>query len=139
MRPRNRQGHDGEGVSNEGWLTAYSDLITNMLIFFMISSSFAKDMKIDIKRPGAGSSELASAEAIKIYVDKNQELSVDGQPVRLWVLQSTLRNKLKSGKSQNILVVADGRVSATKLVEVVDQCYLAGAKDVGVATEKTSV
>jgi biopolymer transport protein ExbD len=138
MRPRSRNSHGAEVVSNEGWLTAYSDLITNLLIFFMISSSFAKDMKIDIKRPGAGSSETASAEAIKIFVDKNQEVTVDGQPVRLWVLQSTLRNKLKAGKSQNMLVVADGRVPATKLVEVVDQCYLAGAKDVGVATEKTS-
>lgn len=137
MRPRIRQETD-HGSSNDGWLTAYSDLITNLLIFFMISSTFAKDLKIDIKRPGAGSSEAAAAETIKIYVDKNQEVSVDGQPVRLWVLQSIVRNKIKAANSSNVLVVADGRVSATKLVEVVDQCYLAGAKDVGVATEKVS-
>jgi len=34
-----------------------------------------------------------------------------------------------------VLVVSDRRVPAEKLVEVVDQCRLGGAKDIGVVTD----
>jgi biopolymer transport protein ExbD len=34
-----------------------------------------------------------------------------------------------------VLVVADRRVLAEKLIEVVDQCRLAGASNVGVVTD----
>ena len=36
----------------------------------------------------------------------------------------------------SVLVIVDRRVPSEKLLQVVDQCRLAGATDVGVATEK---
>ena len=35
-----------------------------------------------------------------------------------------------------MLIITDRRVRAEQLLEIVDQCRLAGAKDVAVATEK---
>jgi biopolymer transport protein ExbD len=52
------------------------------------------------------------------------------------MLQSRVRDMLKSGASSKVLVVTDRLVPAEKLIEVVDQCRLGGASEVGVATHK---
>lgn len=112
------------------------DMVFILLIFFMVSTTFVKDMKIDIERPGASSAERASSKALRINIDSTQNVYIDGKPVRSWMVQSHVRQLLDGAAAKSVLVVVDRRVPAEKLVEVVDQCRLAGASDVGVATEK---
>ena len=52
------------------------------------------------------------------------------------VLQSTVRDMLRGADDRPVLVVTDEAVQAQKLLNVIDQCRLAGAKDVAVATER---
>jgi biopolymer transport protein ExbD len=112
------------------------DMVFILLIFFMVSTTFVKDMKIDIERPGAASSQQASTKALHIHVDRGGDVFVDGQPVRPWMLQSRVRDFVRSSATKTVLVITDRRVAAEKLIEVVDQCRLGGATDVGVATEQ---
>lgn len=111
------------------------DMVFILLIFFMVSTTFIKDMQIDLNRPGAASSRPASSKSIRVFIDNSEKIYVDGQHIRSWVLQSKIRDMLRSEKSSSILIVTDKKVSADKLVDVVDQCRLAGVKDIGVATE----
>lgn len=111
------------------------DMVFILLIFFMVSTTFVKDMKLDLDRPGASSAGAANSKAIRVYIDKQSKIYVDGQPTRVWVLQSKVRELLKTGGTSSVLVVTDKNVPADRLIEVVDSCRLAGAKDVGVATE----
>lgn len=110
------------------------DMVFILLIFFMVSTTFVKDMKLDLDRPAASSAVTASTKAIRLYIDSSGETYLDGEPVRVWVIQSRLRDQLKSSTAKSVLVVTDDGVAAGKLVEVVDQARLAGATDVGVAT-----
>jgi biopolymer transport protein ExbD len=110
------------------------DMVFILLIFFMVSTTFVKDMKLDLQRPSAQSADPASTKAIRLYIDESGDTYLDGQPVQLWVIQSRLRQMLDSGGSQTVLVVTDGGVPSDKLVRVVDQARLSGASDVGVAT-----
>jgi len=71
---------------------------------------------------------------VKIYVDKQGQAYIDGEPVQVWVIQSRLRDLLKGQSQKSVLVVTDEIVPSGKLVEVVDQARLAGAEDIGVAT-----
>jgi biopolymer transport protein ExbD len=112
------------------------DMVFILLIFFMVSTTFVKDLKLDIERPGAASSERASTKAIRVHVERTGALYIEGQPVKPWMLQSRIRDLMKAGSSGQILVITDRLVPAEKLVDVVDQCRLGGASDVGVATEK---
>lgn len=112
------------------------DMVFILLIFFMVSTTFVKDMNIDINRPKASSATVASTKAIRVYIDQSGETYVDGEPVRSWVIQSRLRDLLKVSTEKMVLVVTDDAVPASRLVEVVDQCRLAGAEQVGVATRK---
>ena len=111
------------------------DVVFILLIFFMVSTTFVKDMNLDIDRPQASSASKAESNTIRLYIDGSGNTFLDGQPVRTWVIQSRLRDMLQVSSSKNVLVVADDQVSSGKLVEVVDQAQLAGAEDVGVATQ----
>ncbi len=110
------------------------DMVFILLIFFMVSTTFVKDMKLDLNRPSASTATTASTEAIRLYIDNGGDVYLDGQPVRTWVIQSRVRDLLASSTSEQVLVVTDDQVPAGKLVEVVDQARRAGAQDVGVAT-----
>jgi len=110
------------------------DMVFILLIFFMVSTTFVKDMKLDLERPSASTAEQASTKAIRLYIDNAGDTFLDGQPIRVWVIQSKLRDMLQGAASQSVLVVTDSNVPAQKLIEVVDQARRSGAADVGVAT-----
>ena len=115
-------------------LTPCIDMTFILLIFFMVSTTFVKDMKIDIDRPGASTQTLASTKSVRVYIDKQGGTYLEGEPIQVWVIQSRLRDLLKGMTSKSVLVVTDEVVPAGRLVEVVDQARLAGADDIGVAT-----
>lgn len=111
------------------------DMVFILLIFFMVSTTFVKDMKLDLTRPGASSASRASSKSVRVYIDRNGQIYIDEQSVRPWALQGKVRDILANDKEKSILVVTDKSVAAEKLIEVVDQCRLGGATDVGVATD----
>ena len=110
------------------------DMVFILLIFFMVSTTFVKDMQLDLERPTAGSASTASTQAIRLYIDNAGDTFLDGQPIQVWVIQSRLRELLSGMSDPSVLVVTDENVPAGRLVEVVDQARMAGAGDVGVAT-----
>jgi len=112
------------------------DIVFILLIFFMVTTTFVKDMTLELERPSASSSTMASSKAIRLFVDKVGDVYLDGEPIRVWLIQSKLRDLLSTSTQKSILVVIDEGVPSGKLVEVVDQARLAGATSVGVATEK---
>lgn len=114
------------------------DMVFILLIFFMVSTTFVKDMQVELNRPGASSATAASSKSIRVYIDKFNKVYVDGQLTRVWVLQSKVRELMKANNNKSVLVVTDKGVAAERLIEVVDMCRLAGAKDVGVATDLES-
>ena len=114
------------------------DMVFILLIFFMVTTTFVKDMKLELNRPSASTATAASTKAIRVFIDKFGDVYVDNQPVRIYVLQSKLRDMLRSTTDKSLLVVTDENVAAKTVIEVVDQCKLAGATDVGVATNKES-
>ena len=111
------------------------DCILVLLIFFMVTTTFAKDAELQIERPGAKSAGPANSKALRVYIDRTLQVYIDETPVRPWMVQTRVRDAIGAVGDKTVLVVTDRRVPAEKLVEVVDQCRLAGAKDVGVVTD----
>lgn len=111
------------------------DVVFILLIFFMVTTTFVKDSQVDLERPGASSGSKASTKALRIVIDRSGAIYLADAPVKPWMLQSRVRDFLRDGGDGSVLVVADRRVAVEKLIEVVDQCRLAGADDVGVITD----
>ena len=131
MRPR-RRSSEAKDID----ISPLIDMVFILLIFFMVSTTFVKDMKVELERPGAASATRASSKALRVTIDPGSNIFIDGVNVRPWMVQARVRDFIKSTDTKSVLVVTDKGVPADRLIEVVDQCRLAGAEDVGVATEQ---
>lgn len=110
------------------------DMVFILLIFFMVSTTFVKDMKLDLNRPGASSAKPASTKSLRIHIDRYQNVYLNNQKVQTWTLQGKIRDQLKTEKNASLLVITDEKVHVDRVIEVVDQARLAGVSDIGVAT-----
>ena len=67
------------------------DVVFILLIFFMVSTTFVKDAKLDLERPSAQSAVPASTESVRVSIDRNGTVFADEVPVRPWMLQGQVR------------------------------------------------
>lgn len=117
-------------------LSPLIDMVFILLIFFMVTTTFVKDMKLDINRPTASSATKSDDKVIRVYIDNTGEVYIDNQPVKVWAIQSKARDLLRSSTEKSILVITDDGIPVEKLIDVVDECRMSGAKDVAVSTTK---
>lgn len=110
------------------------DVVFILLIFFMVSTTFIKDQQLEIDRPTASSSSAAANDVIRVLVDESSDVYIDGAPIKIWALQSKLRELLAVANEPSVLVVVDDTVPVKTLVSVVDESRLSGAEQVAVAT-----
>lgn len=112
------------------------DMVFILLIFFMVTTTFVKDMKLDLNRPSAASASKADSKVVRVYIDNTGEVYIDNQPVQLWAIQSKLRDLLRTVTEKSVLVITDDSIPVETLIDVVDECRMSGAKDVAVSTSK---
>ena len=112
------------------------DMVFILLIFFMVTTTFVKDMQLELNRPSAASASLASTKVLRVYIDNSNEIYIDNQAVKLWAVQSKLRDLLRTSTDKSVLVITDGEIPVNSLIDVIDEIKMSGAKDVAVSTTK---
>jgi biopolymer transport protein ExbD len=112
------------------------DMVFILLIFFMVTTTFVKDMKLELNRPSAASASVLNEKVIRVYIDNNRDIYIDNQPIQVWAIQSKLRDLLRSSTGKAVLVVTDSNIPVDSLIDVIDECNMSGAKDVAVSTTK---
>ena len=130
------QGHRRKREVGEINISPLIDMTFILLIFFMVTTTFVKDMEIDIERPGAKTAQQADQRTLRVNLDRRGHVFVDARPVKPWMLQSRVRELLSRSRIKKVLVITDRRVDSGRLIDVVDQCRLGGAQEVGVAVEQ---
>ncbi len=112
------------------------DMVFILLIFFMVTTTFVKDMKLDLNRPAAASASKSDSKVVRVYIDNTGAVYIDNQPVQIWAIQSKLRDLLRTATDKSVLVISDETIPVETLIDVVDECRMSGAKDVAVSTSK---
>ncbi|MCK5689384.1 biopolymer transporter ExbD [Myxococcota bacterium] len=112
------------------------DIVFILLIFFMVSTTFVKTYEMGIERPSASSATKSDAQAIRVTIGKQGDIYVDGQSVQPWMVQNRIRQIIVQSPKRPVLVTTDRDAPSGELIDVVDQCRLAGVKDVAVDVEK---
>ena len=112
------------------------DMVFILLIFFMVTTTFVKDMKLDLNRPSATSATKSDSKVLRVYIDNTSAVYIDNQPVQIWAIQSKLRDLLRTATDKAVLVISDETIPVETLINVVDECRMSGAKDVAVSTSK---
>ena len=114
-------------------ITPLIDMVFQLLIFFMLTSSFIMQAGIKINLPKAVSSDFVQEENVVITVSRENVLYVDQKVVNNKELRGLL---VKAYKNKNpILIRADQRASLGRVVEVWDMARELGINQINIATE----
>lgn len=111
------------------------DIVFILLIFFVVTTTFARDLGIDVERPKASTASERPTHIVRVAVGRRDELTVDGRATSPWRLEAEVREQLSHYVDKSVLVVADATVDAQTLVRVMDECRVAGASQVAIAVE----
>ena len=111
------------------------DIVFILLIFFVVTTTFARDLGVDVERPTAGTANELAANIVRVAVGRSGEFAVDGRPTSSWRLEAELQDRLNQNAEKSVLIVADRSVDAQSLVDVMDTCRQAGARDVAISVE----
>jgi biopolymer transport protein ExbD len=118
-------------------LTPMLDVVFIMLIFFIVTASFIKEVGIELNRPDAGETTktVTENENILIQITNDGLIFVDRRNVDIRAVRANIE-RLHAERPNGQVVVAPGEASENGLlVEVMDQARLAGIEDISLAAE----
>jgi len=112
------------------------DMTFLLLIFFIVTTSFVKETGIEVNRPSAKSADTKEKAPILIGVSKEGSIYIDNRPFDIRSVRAQVERSLADVPDNGVIVVADKESFTGTVVEVIDQCRLAGAKAVSVAAKR---
>ena len=111
------------------------DMMFLLLIFFIVTTAFVEEVGIDIQKPKAASASTLEKKSIMIGVSEDGRVVYGGKEIGLNGVRG-LVSRLLTGQDRPVIIIADGNSRSGILVDVIDECKLAGAKKVSLATEQ---
>lgn len=108
------------------------DFVMNLLIFFIITAVFAKELGLPVSRPAAPGVGIATKEAgsMLITIDAGGEILVDERAVDVRSIRANVERMLAEKPENGVMVVADPRAGTGIVVQVVDQVRQGGVTNV---------
>lgn len=110
------------------------DMIFQLLIFFMLTSSFVMQPGIKVNLPKAVTSEAVQPENIEIVLSSENVIYLSGRVMTMQELKNFLKQVSK--RKQAILIKSDRRASLGRVVEIWDMCRDSGITQVNIATNQ---
>lgn len=131
---RNSLRSDEKGVDVQ--MGPLIDMVFLLLIFFVVTTSFVKEAGIDVQRSTAATAEVKERGNIMIGVTPEGDIYMEGKRVDLRSVRPLIERALAEDPESGVVVVADRRSETGDVVKVMDQCRLAGAKNVSLAAKR---
>ena len=110
------------------------DLIFLLLIFFIVTTSFVKETGITVDRPAASTGDLKEQGSILIGVDVSGNIFMNKEGIDIRSVRAHVERALAEMPDAAVVIVSDKKADTGVVVEILDQCRLARAKDVSIAT-----
>ena len=132
--------HRGE-AENEGAidLAPMLDFVMNLLIFFIITAVFVKEVGFSLSRPAANSQSTPQPEkkdnkTLYIVLHNGGEVSIDKRPIDVRAVRANVERFKAENPEGPVIVVANSKSATGTLVLVMDQVRLGGVLDVSIAS-----
>jgi biopolymer transport protein ExbD len=132
MRQRRSLVDHGSGETGID-LAPMLDFVLNLLIFFIITAVFAKEIGITVSRPNASSAEKKEAGSIVVAIDPTGQIIVDKKIVDLRSVRASIERLHAQRPDDSVVVVADKDAQSGILVQVIDQVRQGGIDAVSIA------
>mgnify|MGYP001558477447 FL=1 len=110
------------------------DMVFQLLIFFMLTSSFIMQPGIKVNLPRAVTSEVVKYENVEVVISSENVIYINSKVITIQELKTLLKQTAKAEGS--ILIKADRRASLGRIVEVWDMCRDLGITQINIATNQ---
>ena len=132
MRRKHKHGEEEAEID----MTPMLDVVFIMLIFFIVTTSFVKEIGIDVNRPTNTPPETKQeSEVVLIEITDTGMVRMEGRTVDVRAVQANVERARAEKPDATVVVAADAASNAGILVQVIDQARLAGATNVSLASD----
>ena len=116
-------------------ITPMLDIVFIMLIFFIVTTSFVKEIGLELNRPSnEPQEEKKISEVIAIRIEASGQIQVNNRPVDIRAVRANVEGELATkGFNTAVVVIADRSADSGLMVRVIDQARMAGASSVSIA------
>jgi biopolymer transport protein ExbD len=133
MRRRRASGATQEHTGID--LAPMLDFVVNLLIFFIITAVFVKEVGLEVNRPTSFEQpQEQDTESIQIQILENGEIWVDNRAVDVRAVRANVERMSAVSPDSGVLILAQERAPTGTLVEVVDQVRLGGIENITFST-----
>lgn len=117
-------------------MTNLVDVVFVLLIFFVLTTTFTKETGLDITKPSADAASEISKEPFIISVTREGAMYVQERQLDISRLGILLQKEGARDPEQSILIVSDQGTNMGVVVDILNECNIAGLKKVSVSAEK---
>ncbi|MGH8443002.1 MAG: ExbD/TolR family protein [Nevskiaceae bacterium] len=114
------------------------DFVLNLLIFFIITTSFIKEAGTQVTRPEAETAEYNRNGNILIAIRPNGDIWLDRKQVELRDVRAIIERFHIERPEDTVVIIADKDSQTGLLTQVMDQVRLAGVQTVSIAAAPSS-
>jgi biopolymer transport protein ExbD len=130
---RSRRHADETGGHTGIDLAPMLDFVLNLLIFFIITTSFIKATGAPITKPDAVTAEFKRNGNILIAIRPNGDIWLDRKQIELRDVRPTIERFHNERPEDTVVIIADKDSQTGMLTQVMDQVRSAGIETVSIA------
>mgnify|MGYP001217060343 CR=1 FL=1 len=132
---RNRHSRRQSGAVAEINMTPLIDMVFILLIFFIVTTSFAKETGVDVNRPSAKTAVKKELANIMIAITASGEIKMERRTIDRRAVRAHVERMHAENTEGSVIILADKEAKTGLLIEVMDQARLAGVANVSIAAE----
>ena len=117
-------------------MTPLIDMVFILLIFFIVTTSFVREAGVEVERPSAATAESKEKAGVILGLTREGRVFVEGRSLDIRSVRAYMERFLAETPEGTAVIVADKESMTGTLVQVLDQCRLAGVKGISVAARK---
>ena len=116
-------------------ITPMLDVVFILLIFFIVTANFIKEPGLEINRPDSETSEITENAAVLIAIGAAGEIYMDGRRIDVRQVKANVIRLIAENPQGSVVIQADVKSTAEKIVAVMDEVREAGVVDISIASE----
>jgi biopolymer transport protein ExbD len=132
MQSRRHSESESEGTGID--LAPMLDFVLNLLIFFIITTSFIKEAGIVVNKQQALTAESKETGNILIAIRPNGDIWMEKRRVNLREIRQEIERLHIERAEDTVVIIADKESQTSTLTQVMDQVKLGGISEVSIAT-----
>lgn len=109
------------------------DMVFILLIFFLVTTSFVKETGVEVNRPAASTAIPRENVTILVAITDKDKIYIDNREIDIRALRINVERSLAEKPDGSVVIVADKNSNTGTAISVMDECRLAGAKEVSLA------